>query len=306
MKTVVVIGSSNTDMVIRTEKAPVGGETVLGCGFLVVPGGKGANQAVAAARAGARVIFISKLGSDIFGDRALANFKKAGLDTRFVSRDKKEPSGVAIITVDKNAQNSIVVALGANSKLFPGDIKKAKEEIKAAACVVLQQEMPEKTVAYSIELALKLNVPVIFNPAPARKLPGALLKNIYLLNPNETEAEILTGIKITDTASVRRAAAKLKASGVKNVIITMGKKGVFAAGKGFEMRFPAFKVKALDTTAAGDAFTGGFACALAEEKDFCECVKFGSAVAALAVTKMGAQSSLPARTEINQFLSRQK
>lgn len=293
-------------MVIRTKKAPVGGETVLGGGFLMVPGGKGANQAVAAVKAGARVIFVSKLGEDIFGDRSLANFKKEGLDTRFVSRDKKEPSGVAIITVDEKAQNSIVVALGANSKLLPPDIKKAETEIKKAACVVLQQEMPEKTVAYVLKLASGYKVPVIFNPAPARKIPVSLFKSVYMLNPNETETKILTGIKPTDTASARKAGAKLMSFGVKHVIITMGKKGVFACGKGFEMQVPAFKVKAVDTTAAGDAFTGGFAAAFAEKKDFYECVKFGSAVAALTVTKMGAQSSLPSRTEIRKFLSKKK
>ncbi len=306
MKAVVVIGSSNTDMVLRAKKAPLGGETVIGSDFCMIPGGKGANQAVAAAKAGAGVIFISKLGRDIFGDNLLANFKKEGLDTRFVFRDKTEPTGAALITVDDRAQNSIVVAAGANFRLLPSDIKKAAEEIKHAACIVLQQEIPENSVAFAIALGNRYKVPVILNPAPARKLPVSLLKKLYMLDPNESETEFLTGIKVINISTARKAAARLLACGVKHVIITLGKKGVFACGKGFEMLVPAFKVKAVDTTAAGDAFTGGFACALAEKKDFYECVKFGSAAAALAVTKLGAQSSLPARTEIRQFLSRQK
>lgn len=306
MKHVVVIGSSNTDLVAKTKKAPVGGETVLGDGFLMTQGGKGANQAVAAARAGAKVVFVAKLGKDVFGDKALSGFKKEKIVTKYITRDKTAPSGIGLIVTDENAENSIVVASGANYKLFPSDIKKAKKEIKDAACVVLQLETPEKTVAYSVNLAYKYNVPVILNPAPARKISKEILKKIFLLNPNEKEAELLSGVKITDLKSVRKAAAKLKAKGVKNVIITLGKRGVFAAGSGFEMMVPAFKVKAIDTTAAGDAFTGGFAFAFANKKDFYECITFGMATAALTVTKRGAQASLPNKSQIAKFLSRQK
>ncbi|MFH1074388.1 MAG: ribokinase [Candidatus Firestonebacteria bacterium] len=306
MKKVVVIGSSNTDMAVRTKNIPSGGETVLGKGFLMTQGGKGANQAVAAARAGAKVVFISKLGRDVFGDKALAGFKKEKIVTKYVSRDKNAPSGIALIVIDEHAENSIVVVSGANYRLLPSDIKKAEREIKNAACVVLQQEISEQTAAYSVDLAYKYNVPVILNPAPARKISKTILKKIFLLNPNEKEAEFLTGIKISNIKSARKAAARIKANGVKNVIITLGKRGVFAAGNGFEMRAPAFKVKAVDTTAAGDAFTGGFAFALAKKKEFCECVRFGMAAAALAVTKRGAQSSLPGKRQIARFLSRQK
>ncbi len=302
MKVVVVIGSSNTDMVVSTDKAPLPGETVLGSGFFMAPGGKGANQAVAAARSGAKVIFVTRLGRDVFGKTALANFERDGIDAAYVFIDKSEPSGTALITVDKKAQNSIVVAPGANRKLSPSDIKRAEAAIKNAACVVLQQEMPEETVEFAVSLAHAYKVPVILNPAPARKINKAVLKKVYLLNPNETEAFFLSGIKIAGKSSAKAAAAKLLRFGPENVIITLGSKGVFAAGKGFEMFVPAFKVKAVDTTAAGDTFTGGFAAALAAGKDFYDSVRFGSAAAALCVTKKGAQSSIPFLAETVRFL----
>jgi ribokinase len=306
MRNVIVIGSANTDMVVKTKNIPSGGETVLGGDFLMAQGGKGANQAVAAARAGASVVFIARLGRDVFGEQAVAAYKRENIDVSFIKRDEKAPSGVALIVTDRSAENSIVVAGGANYRLLPADIKKAEKEIKNAACVVLQQEIPEKTVEYSVNLAYRYKVPVILNPAPARKIPGTILKKVFLLNPNETEAGILTGINVTGATSVRKAAAILKAKGVKNVIITLGKSGVYAAGDGFEITVPAFKVKAVDTTAAGDAFTGGFAFAFANRKDFSDCIRFGMATAALAVTKRGAQPSLPTKSEIARFLSRQK
>ena len=306
MGKVVVIGSSNTDLVVRADKAPAPGETVLGSGFFMAPGGKGANQAVAAARAGAKVVFITKLGKDMFGKTALANFKRDRLDAAYVDFDKGEPSGTALITVDKKAQNSIVVAPGANWKLSPSDIKRAESAIKSAACVVLQQEIPEETVECAISLAFAHKVPVILNPAPARKINKAVIKKVYLLNPNETEAQFLTGVKITSEKSAKAAAKKLLRLGAANVIITLGSRGVFAAGRGFEMPVPAFKVKAIDTTAAGDTFTGGFAAAFVSGKDFYECVRFASAAAALCVTKKGAQSSVPYRKEVEQFLNHRK
>ena len=306
MGKVVVIGSSNTDMVVSTDKAPLPGETVLGSGFFMAPGGKGANQAVAAARSGAKVVFVTRLGRDDFGKNSLAGYKRDGLDITYVSFDKEEPSGTALIAVDKKAQNSIVVAPGANWKLSPSDIKRAEAAIKNAACIVLQQEIPEETVECAIDLACAHKVPVILNPAPARKIKKVILKKVYLLNPNETEAQFLTGVKITGERSAKSAATKLLGLGPENVIISLGSRGVFAAGRGFEMLVPAFKVKAVDTTAAGDTFTGGFAAAFASGSDFYECVRFGSAAAALCVTKKGAQSSIPYRKEVEQFLNHRK
>ena len=218
-KSIVVVGSSSADMIIKVDRIPRPGETLLGGEFMTVPGGKGANQAVAAARAGGRVSFIVRLGRDVFGDQILAGFIKDGLDVTHVLRDKSAPTGVALIFVAKDGENSIAVALGANGRLSPADVKKARTTIASAAFVVMQLETPLPTVQAAAEIAAKAGAGVILNPAPAQPLPDALLRLVSILTPNETEAELLTGIKVDDDASAKKAAEALLARGVQTVIV---------------------------------------------------------------------------------------
>ncbi len=302
MPSIVVIGSSNTDMIIQLDRIPRPGETILGGEFSTAAGGKGANQAVGAARAGGKVTFVARVGRDMFGDQAVAGFERDGIVTDFVFRDPVAPSGVALIFVAKDGENSIAVAGGANSKLSPADVRKAKRAIAGASAVVMQLETPLKTVQAAAELAAKAGVLVILNPAPARTLPDALLKLVSILAPNETEAELLTGIKVTDDATAAQAADKLLAKGVQAVILTLGARGAFVATKESKQLVPGFKVKAVDTTAAGDVFNGALAVALSEGRSLLEAARFASAAAAISVTRLGAQPSAPKRKEIEKLL----
>ena len=302
MKPVVVIGSSNMDMVVGSEDIPVAGQTVLGGDFKMVPGGKGANQAVAAGKLGGDVYFVARLGKDVFGDKSLENFNRTGVKTAYVSRDKKLPSGVALICVDAKGQNIIVVAPGANGALSRQDVLSAKNVIKRAACVVLQLEIPMETVEYSVKLAHSLRVPVILNPAPARRLKDSILRRVDICNPNETEAEIITGVKLKGAKDYKRAASILRKKGVKTAIITLGSKGVYVDSKEFSGMVPAFKVKQVDTVAAGDAFTGGIAFGMSQGMGLRETVRFGNAVAAVSVTREGAQPSMPKLSEVVRLL----
>lgn len=302
-KSVLVVGSSNTDMIIKVERLPKPGETILGGEFSSNPGGKGANQATSAARAGGEVTFIARIGQDVFGQKALDGFISDGINVNYVVRDQANPSGVALIFVDKNGENSIAVASGANKELIPGDLKIAKNVFRETDIVVLQLETPLETVQAAIEMAFQNNKKVILNPAPAQLLPSSLLKQIYLLTPNETEAELLTGIKVSDEASVARAAEKLISLGVRNVIITMGSRGVFVMGDSVRQLIAGYKIKAVDTTAAGDVFNGALAVAIAEEKTLLDAVHFANAAAAISVTRLGAQSSAPTRKEIEHCIN---
>ena len=304
MKAIVVIGSSNMDMVVGAEKIPVTGQTVLGGAFKMVPGGKGANQAVAAAKLGGNVYFIAKLGKDVFGEKSLVHFRKTGVKTEFVSRDTRNSSGVALICVDKNGQNIIIVAPGANGDLSKKDVLKAGSIIAKASCVVLQLEIPMKTVEFSIRLANKLKIPVILNPAPAKKIPNSILKLVDIINPNETETEIITGIKLKNEKDYKEAAAILRKKGVKTAIITLGSKGVYVDSTEFRGLVPAFKVKPVDTVAAGDAFTGGLAYGISNNMKLKEAVMFGNAVAAVSVTKAGAQTSMPRLGKVIKLINR--
>lgn len=299
-RSIIVVGSSNTDMILKLDHIPKPGETVLGGEFVTAAGGKGANQAVAAARAGGDVTFVARVGSDMFGERAVAGFVESGINVDHVQYDSA-PSGVALIFVGADAENSIGVASGANAKLSPADVKKAAGAFGTADVLIMQLETPLETVQAAAELAEANGALVILNPAPAQPLPDELLRKISLLTPNETEAEILTGIAVSDDASCERAADVLLAKGVKTVIITLGSRGAFVASPTVRQIVPSFQVKQVDTTAAGDTFNGALAVALAEGQAMIDAVRFANAAAAISVTRMGAQPSAPSRIEIDEL-----
>ncbi|MEO6284069.1 MAG: ribokinase [Dyadobacter sp.] len=293
---VLIIGSSNTDMVVKTEEFPKPGETVLGGTFLMNPGGKGANQAVAAARLGADVRFVAKTGDDIFGKQARDGFVKEGLDIQYFAKSQDLASGVALITVNGKGENEIVVASGANMDLLPADLPDAVfEDIEMA---LIQLEIPLETVRYVIRKCQNENIKVILNPAPGVKLADDFLNGLFLITPNETETEIMTGI-VTDSAeALQNAAAYFHQKGVQNVIITLGSKGVFLSNNEFNDFIPALKVPAVDTTAAGDVFNGAILKALASGENWVKACHFACKAAAISVTRMGAQSSAPYLSEL--------
>jgi ribokinase len=299
---IVVVGSSNTDMIIKLARIPRPGETVLGEEFITAAGGKGANQAVAAARAGGHVHFIARVGRDVFGDQALSGFVKDRIDVTHVSRDKSAPSGVALIFVAHDGENSIAVASGANNNLSPADVRKAKKLLTTASAVVLQLETPLPTMHAACEIAAKAGVRVILNPAPAQPLPDELLRLVSILTPNETETELLTGIKVHDETSAGRAADTLRARGIETVIITLGPRGAFVASANARKLIPGFTMQAVDTTAAGDVFNGALAVALGEGRTLEQAVRFANAAAGISVTRMGAQPSAPKRKEIDELV----
>ncbi|MGA2017681.1 MAG: ribokinase [Opitutaceae bacterium] len=303
-KSVVVVGSSNTDMILRVARVPRPGETLLGGEFSTAPGGKGANQAVAAARAGGRVSFVARLGRDPLGDAALAGFRKEGMGLSRVVRDRGRPSGVALIFVGADGENSIGVAGGANQRLSPADVSAARGLISGARVLLVQLETPLRTVEAAARIARAAGVDVILNPAPARPLPSALLRNVSILTPNETEASVLTGVRVTGAASAARAARILMRRGVGTVIVTLGARGALVATRGGSQVIPGFKVRAVDTTAAGDVFNGALAVRLAENCPLGAAVRFAHAAAAISVTRRGAQPSIPARSEIDALLGK--
>ena len=298
MSRILVIGSSNTDMVIKTEKLPVPGETILGGTFLMNPGGKGANQAVAAARLGGKVTFVTKRGNDLFGNQAVGLLMREGIDTKYVVKDMELPSGVALITVDSSGENSIVVAPGSNGNLMQEDIPPHIFETDKFEILLLQLEIPISTVEYSAIAASDHGIKVILNPAPACKLSDNLLKHTWLITPNETEAESITGVTVTDIPSAERVAALIQERGVKNVIITLGEMGAFVKSENYTGLISGVKVKPVDTTAAGDVFNGALAVAVSEGKELKDAVFFANKAASISVTRMGAQASAPYRSEI--------
>jgi ribokinase len=298
---ILVVGSSNTDMVIQTSHLPQPGETVIGGTFFMNPGGKGANQAVAIARLGGLVTFICKIGNDIFGQKAHELFKEEGINTSWVLTDSQNPSGVALITVDANAENCITVASGANMNLTPEDLSKAAEAIEQSDIILVQLEIPIDTVEYVARIGCEKGKKVILNPAPAQKLSEELLRNLYLITPNETEAELISGIAISDDESAVRAARRIVEMGVDNVIITLGGRGALVCcGTSCEF-VDGYKVKAVDTTAAGDIFNGALTVALVEGSPLSAAARFACKAAAISVTRAGAQSSAPYRTEVNDY-----
>lgn len=298
MSVIIVIGSTNTDMVIKSKKLPAPGETLLGGVFFMNQGGKGANQAVAAARLGGIVTFVTKTGNDMFGSEAKDLFQKEKIDTRYIIQDEKNPTGVALITVDENGENSIVVASGSNGTLSPADISDKVFSTSRSDIFLMQLEIPLKTVEFVAEKAADKGNKVILNPAPAQQLSDNLLKCLYLITPNETEAEILTGIKVKDEPTAEIAAKELQKKGVENVIITMGGSGAFLSTGTTTKLIPVVPVKAVDTTAAGDVFNGALAVAISEGKELPDAVIFANKAAGISVTRMGAQASAPYRNEI--------
>jgi ribokinase len=288
-------------MIIRTTRIPKAGETVLGDSFIQSKGGKGANQAVAAARLGAEVTFIARLGKDSFGQDAIDTYEKEGINTSFIVRDGEAPTGVALIMIDTEGEDIICVAPGANGNLSKEDILLAEDVIKTADCVLLQLEIPLETVEFAIHLASKHHVRVVLNPAPMASLPLSILERVDFLTPNETEAAAL--INHEPSQSWKFWAEIKQKFGVKNVIVTMGKEGAYSTGL-ISPRVPSFPVESLDATGAGDAFNGGLAVALASGYQLEEAVRFANAVGALATTRFGAQSSLPTGLEVEEFLKK--
>jgi ribokinase len=301
-KNIVVVGSSNTDMIIKTDKIPKPGETVIGGKFYKAAGGKGANQAVATSRAGGNVTFIASIGNDVFGEEAIKGFSDDGINTEYIKNDSGEASGIALILVDSKGENSIAVASGANLKLHESDLEDIHSNITNADVLLMQLEIPIETVQAAAKIAYSAGVKVILNPAPAQALSDDLLKCISVLTPNETEAELLTGVEVNNENDAKKAAKILLEKGVELVIITLGSNGALVATKEDSKLIPGFKVDATDTTAAGDVFNGALAVAISENKGLHDSIKFAHAAAAISVTRMGAQPSAPQRDEIQKML----
>ena len=300
MKNICVIGSLNMDLVVNVDTMPKPGQTIIGSNFKEVPGGKGANQAVAMARLNGNVSMIGKVGEDGFGQTIINSLKNDKVDTTYI-QTSKGATGVALITVDKNAQNSIVVSPGANFEVKEDDIDNNIEAIKNSDIVVLQLETPLNTIKYALNKAKELNKYTILNPAPAVKLDDEIIKNVDLLTPNETELEIISGVSIETEEDIQKAAQIMIEKGVKELIVTLGSKGSLYINKEKSMFKKAYKVEAVDTTAAGDSYTGALAVALSQDKNIEDAMDFASKVGALSVLKEGAQSSLPTLEDVKNF-----
>ncbi|MDD4108736.1 MAG: ribokinase [Prolixibacteraceae bacterium] len=295
---ILVIGSSNTDMVVKVPRIPSPGETVLGSDFIIAPGGKGANQAVASSRAGSEVVFIAAVSDDSFGKESVENYKREGIDTSYIKIKSETHSGIALINVASDGENSISVASGANNLLLPDDIYSSVEAFEEAAVVLVQLEIPMETVAAVSEISSSKGIPLILNPAPASVIPEIIYSRIEVLTPNETEAEILTGSKAGEIPEMAR---ELFDKGAEAVIITLGRKGVYLKNSEFSGYIKGYTANAVDTTAAGDVFNGALASALANKISLFEAIDFAQRAAAISVTRMGAQPSAPELNEINSF-----
>ena len=298
-RSIVIVGSSNTDMVIKTSHLPAPGETIIGGNFFIGAGGKGANQAVAASRLGGNVSLVCKTGNDIFGLKAKDQFLHEGIDTIFVLQHEHMPSGIAVIVVDDKGENTIVVAPGANTQLRPADLQTAVDVIASSSIILTQLEIPIDTIEYLAEQAGSNKVRLVVNPAPACRLPDQLFQKIAIITPNVTEAEMLSGVTIGSISDAKLAAAVIKTKGVETVIITLGDKGALLLHEDQYTLVEATPVKAIDTTAAGDVFNGALVVALSENKSIHDAVSFACRAAEISVTRLGAQSSAPYRKEMN-------
>jgi ribokinase len=297
---IVVLGSLNMDLVLTVPRVPAAGETLTGQGFTQVPGGKGANQALACARMGARVALIGRVGNDAFGEQLRSGLAGDGVSLAYVSVDPAASTGVAMILVDATAENRIVIVPGANGTLTTDEVDHAATSICAAAMLIVQLETPMSVVQHAVATAHASGVPVLLNPAPAQPLPSALLFMVDYLVPNETEASLLTGINVTDADSAALAAEKLRQQGVQHVLITLGAQGVVIVDASGVRRYPSPVVQAIDTTAAGDTFIGAFAAGISEGMALDDAAQLAVAAAALSVTRHGAQTSIPYRREISR------
>ncbi len=293
MNKILVVGSSNTDMVVKTPRFPEPGETIIGGDFFMFPGGKGANQAVAAARLGGNVTFVAKIGDDVFGKQSVEGFIKEGIDTKHISVDPDHPSGVALITVNKDAENEIVVASGANGQLSESEIDLVLKELDDYNVILVQLEIPLSIVEYLLTHAKNNHKQVILNPAPAQLISDTALRGLYCITPNETEAEILTGVKVNNIEDAEKAASQLINKGTENVIITLGATGSFYKSRDDMFFIKANQVEAIDTTAAGDVYNGALAVALSENKSWRNAIYLATNAAGVSVTRMGAQASAP-------------
>jgi ribokinase len=299
---ILVIGSFMMDLVVRTPRAPENGETIIGTTFSKYPGGKGANQAVSASRLGGAVTMVGKVGNDPFGDEAIEALKKELINTDFMQRDNKTATGVGAVTLEGNGDNRIVVVPGANLTYKIDDLSSIRDLIRKSKILVVQLEMDLEMTEQAITLAYENDIPVILNPAPAQMLSKEVLKKVTYLTPNETEVEILTGLKITSKEDAKRAGKRLLERGVKNVIITLAEKGALIVNQSGAYHVPGFPVKPLDTVAAGDSFNGALAVGITSGKPLIEVVKMANAVGAITVTREGAIPSLPYLEEVENFM----
>lgn len=299
-KKVVVFGSFVVDLTGRTMSMPVTGETVMGSRFMMGPGGKGSNQAVAAHRLDADVTLVTKVGKDVFGTVATDFYKNEGMSTSYIFEDDEKETGCALILVDETtAQNEIVVISGACGNITPEDVEKSRELIESAGILLLQLEINMDAMRKVIDIAYEAGVKIVLNPAPASDIADEILQKIDIITPNETEAQVLTGVKIENKEDAKRAAAVFMEKGVKEVVITLGSMGAFAMNSEKSELIDRLSVNAIDTTGAGDAFNGGFVTALAEGKDLFEALRYANVTGALSVTRMGTAPAMPYRNEVD-------
>ncbi|KGQ26267.1 ribokinase [Gallibacterium anatis CCM5995] len=303
MQKLTVLGSINADHVIQVPHFPQPGETLSGQNYHIVYGGKGANQAVAAARLGAKVDFIACIGEDKIGLEMKQAFQKDGINTDSIATIQGETTGIAMIQVADSGENSIVISAGANAHLTTDIVDKFKQKILDADALLMQLETPLDAIIYATKIAKQAGKHTVLNPAPAKALPDELLTQLTMITPNETEAEVLTGVKVVDEQSAAQAAAVFHQKGVAIVLITLGAKGVFISHNALQKIIPGFRVQAKDTTAAGDTFNGALVTALLEQKSLEEAIQFAHAAAAISVTRFGAQTSIPSRQETLDFLA---
>jgi len=304
---ITIVGSLNMDLVIRSPRIPQPGETIIGSEFQTVPGGKGANQAVAAARLGGQVTIVGRVGEDTFADALLENLASTEIDATFVQRDRQAASGVALIVVDDHGENIIVVASGANMRMTEKDVEAAQAAIADSDVLLLQLEVPLPVVKRAAQIAQSHNVTVVLNPAPARELPPDLLASVDVLVPNESETALLTGLPIGSQTELEKAATHILDSGVRSVVITLGKRGAFLASTDYESKiYEAFSVQPVDTTAAGDAFVAGLSVNYGAGKTLPDAIRWGNAAGAMAALRFGAQTSLPKRNEVQELLNGEK